>query len=143
MICVICRDRGQPERWVRPIHSSPSLILKKNWNKRAFGKSISIMDVRKLILVLHRWVGLVTALALLAVGLSAALLVFERPLDRVLNRSLVKVTPAGARLSLNEITRRLAQAYPQYHTAGWTLPQQPDLAIAADLETNHDATPAP
>ncbi len=108
-----------------------------------FGLVNSIMNVRKLILVLHRWIGLVTALALLAVGLSAALLVFERPIDRLLNRSLVKVTPSSARLPLNEITRRMGQAYPQYHIAGWTLPQQTDLAIAADLEANHDAKPAP
>ena len=101
------------------------------------------MDARKLILVLHRWIGLVTALVLLAVGLSAALLVFERPIDRLLNRSLVKVTPADARLPLNEIARRVGQAYPQYHIAGWTLPQQPDLAIAAELEANHDAKPVP
>lgn len=101
------------------------------------------MDARKLILVLHRWIGLVTALVLLAVGFSAALLVFERPLDHVLNRSLVKVTPSGARLPLKEITRRLGQVYPQYHITGWTLPQQLDLAIAADLEANHDAKPAP
>jgi uncharacterized iron-regulated membrane protein len=101
------------------------------------------MDVRKQILILHRWIGLVTGLVLLAVGISAALLVFERPLDRLLNRSLVNVTPAGARLPLNEITRHLGQIYPQYHIAGWTLPQQPDLAIAADLEANNDAKPAP
>ena len=101
------------------------------------------MDVRKLILILHRWIGLVTGLVLLAVGLSAALLVFERPLDRLLNRSLVNVTPAGARLPLNEITRHLGHIYPQYHIAGWTLPQQPDSAIAADLEANNDAKPAP
>lgn len=101
------------------------------------------MNARKLILLLHRWIGLVTALALLAVGLSGALLVFERPIDRLLNRSLVKVTPAGARLPLKEITRRMAEVYPQYHITGWTLPLQPDLAIAADLEANHDAKPAP
>lgn len=101
------------------------------------------MDARKLILVSHRWIGLVTALVLLAVGLSAVLLVFERPLERLLNRSLVKVTPSGARLPLKEITRRIAQVYPQYHIAGWTLAQQPDLAITAGLEADNDAKPAP
>jgi uncharacterized iron-regulated membrane protein len=101
------------------------------------------MDARKLILVSHRWIGLVTALVLLAVGLSAVLLVFERPLERLLNRSLVKVTPSGMRLPLKEITRRIAQVYPQYHIAGWTLAQQPDLAITAGLEADNDAKPAP
>lgn len=94
------------------------------------------MDARKLILVLHRWVGIVAALALLAVGLSAALLVFERPIDRLLNRRLVEVTPSGARLPLNEIARRVGQIYPQYHIAGWTLPQLPNDAAAVDLEMN-------
>lgn len=99
------------------------------------------MDFRKLILILHRWVGLVAALALLAVGFSAALLVFERPIGRLLNHRLVEVTPGGARLPLNEITQRLEQAYPQYHVAQWTLPQRPDDAVAAVLEMNR-AKPA-
>ncbi|HKD80987.1 MAG TPA: PepSY-associated TM helix domain-containing protein [Candidatus Angelobacter sp.] len=100
------------------------------------------MNARKLILVLHRWVGLVAALALLALGLSAALLIFERPIHRLLNGPLVKVTPAGARLPLNEITRRLGQTYPQYHVAGWTLPQQLDDVAAVILEINPSAAPA-
>jgi len=100
------------------------------------------MGVRKLILILHRWVGLVAALVLLAVGLSAALLIFERPIHRLLNGSLVKVAPAGSRLSLNEITRRLSQAYPQYHVVFWNLPQQPDDTAAVALEVNQGAKPA-
>src|SRR5689334_16840686 len=100
------------------------------------------MDLRKLILVLHRWIGLLAALALLALGVSAALLIFERPIHRLLNGSLVKVSPASARLSLNEIAGRLGQAYPQYHVAQWTLPQQPDDATAVDLEINQGAQPA-
>jgi len=99
------------------------------------------MDVRKLILVLHRWVGLVATLALLAVGFSAALLVFERPVGRLLNRRLVEVTSSGARLPLNGIALRLGQIYPQYHVAGWTLPQQPNDAAAVDLEINQGAKP--
>lgn len=100
------------------------------------------MDVRRLILILHRWVGLLAALALLAIGVSAVLLIFERPIHRLLNDSLVKVAPAGLRLSLNEITRRLVQAYPQYHVALWTMPQQPDDATAVVLEMNQGAEPA-
>lgn len=100
------------------------------------------MDLRKLILVLHRWVGLVAALALLAVGLSAALLVFERPIGRLLNHRLVEVTPAGAQLPLQEIAKRLGETYPQYHVAGWTLPQRPDDAAAVDLEMNKAVKPA-
>jgi uncharacterized iron-regulated membrane protein len=99
------------------------------------------MDLRKLILVLHRWVGLVAALALLAVGLSAALLVFERPIGRMLNHRLVEVPPSGTRLPLKEITRRLGPTYPQYHVAGWSLPQQPYDAVAVVLEMNR-AKPA-
>jgi uncharacterized iron-regulated membrane protein len=100
------------------------------------------MDVRKLILVLHRWIGLLAALSLLALGVSAALLIFERPVHRLLNSSVVKVSPSSARLSLNEITRRLDQAYPQYHVVAWTLPQLPDDAAAVVLELNPGAKPA-
>ena len=115
-------------------------VLKEWTYKGAPGHSN--MNIRKLILILHRWLGLVAALALLAVGVSAALLIFERPIDRLLNSRLVKVSPAGARLPLNEITRRLGQVYPQYHVALWSLPQQADDALAVDLEINQDAKPA-
>lgn len=104
--------------------------------------SISYMDLRKCILVLHRWVGLVAAVALLAVGLSAALLVFERPIGRLLNHRLVEVTPGGVRLPLNEIARRLRQSYPRYHVVGWTLPQQPNDAAEVDLEMNRSKAAA-
>ena len=100
------------------------------------------MGLRQLILVLHRWVGLVAAVALLAVGLSAALLVFERPIGRILNRRLVEVTPSGARLPLKEMARRLGEIYPQYHIVGWTLPQQPNDAAAVDLEMNRSKAAA-
>ncbi|HKF22185.1 MAG TPA: PepSY-associated TM helix domain-containing protein [Candidatus Angelobacter sp.] len=100
------------------------------------------MDARKLILVLHRWIGLVAALTLLVLGLSAALLVFERPVHRLLNSSLVKVAPLCPRLPLKEIARRLEVAYPQYHVAGWELPQRPDEAISVALELNKGAKPA-
>jgi uncharacterized iron-regulated membrane protein len=121
-------------------HRRPRRDQKKIKRKSTPGV-IPYMDVRKLILVLHRWVGLVAALVLLAVAFSATLLVFERPIGRLLNRHLVEVTPAGARLSLKEITRRLGQAYPQYHVAGWTLPQQANDAAAVELEMNR-AKPA-
>jgi len=100
------------------------------------------MGVRKLVLFLHRWVGLVVALVLLAVALSAALLVFERPIGRLLNRSLLTVTPGGERLPLNEIVRRLAQTYPQYHVEQWELPQQPDDATGVALGINEGANSA-
>src|SRR5262249_13583342 len=60
---------------------------------------------------------------------------------RLLNHRLVEVTLAGSRLQLNEIARRMGQAYPQYHVAGWTLPQQPNDAAAAFLKMNR-ANPA-
>lgn len=101
------------------------------------------MRTRELILFLHRWLGLVAALALLAIGLSAALLVFERPIDRLLNGSQVKVTPSDVPLSLNEITRQLGQSYPQYRVVVWTLPQRPDEAATVDLELDHDDAAKP
>ena len=104
-------------------------------------RSHSNVGVRKLILILHRWVGLVAALVLPAIGVSAVLLIFERPVDRLLNGSLMKVAPTGPQLSLNEITRRLIQAFPQYHVALWSLPQQPNDAAAVWLEINHGAKP--
>lgn len=100
------------------------------------------MDLRKVIFIMHRWIGLVAALALLVVAISAALLIFERPLDRLLNSQLAKVPPAGARLPLNEIARRLKQSYPQYHVARWNLPQEPQDALAVGLELNEDVKPS-
>ena len=100
------------------------------------------MRVRELILFLHRWLGLVAALLLLAISLSAALLIFERPIDRLMNGSQVKVTPSGVPLSLNEIGGRLGQSYPNYRVVIWTLPQRPDEAATVDLELDPDSKPA-
>jgi uncharacterized iron-regulated membrane protein len=97
------------------------------------------MDTRKLILVLHRWIGLVAALVLLAVGLSAVILVFESPIDRLLNRSLTQVSPSGQRMSLAAVSARLEQAYPGYQVIGWNLGQEPDEANVVFLQARPDA----
>ena len=97
------------------------------------------MDTRKLILVAHRWIGLLAAVILFAVGFSAALLVFETPIDRALNRSLTQVTPGGQRMPLMAIGARLEQAHPGYRVVGWNFGQRPDDANAAFLQADPEA----
>ncbi|HMF90116.1 MAG TPA: PepSY-associated TM helix domain-containing protein [Candidatus Angelobacter sp.] len=100
------------------------------------------MDTRKLVLALHRWIGLIAALALLAVGLSAVVLVFETPIDRMLNRSLTQVSPVGRRMPLATISAQLEQAYPEYQVVGWNLGQEPEQASGVFLNAKPDAKPA-
>ena len=50
---------------------------------------------------LHRWLGLVSGIFLLLIGLSGAILVFKNPIERGLNPALFDIGPRGDRLSLD------------------------------------------
>ena len=83
--------------------------------------------MRRAFIVLHRWIGLVTAVFLILVAVSGALLVFEEGLDRWTFRHMAYVTPAGDPLPLQELVRRVEAA-----TKGQILslqyPEKPEFA---------------
>ena len=89
--------------------------------------------MRKVLLFLHLAGGLVSALFLIALGLSGALLVFENEFDYLLNRSLRHVQPQGEALPLDELSARVEAAHPQYKVSGISLPASNDRAIKLNL----------
>jgi uncharacterized iron-regulated membrane protein len=82
---------------------------------------------------LHLCAGLAAAVFLLLLGVSGALLVYEEPLNRLLNRSTSYVEARGQPLPLNTVKERLEQRYPGYRVLAFGLPQEPDFAGFAAL----------
>jgi uncharacterized iron-regulated membrane protein len=64
--------------------------------------------MRALVLVLHRYVALVAAVVVLALGLSGAGLVFEGAIDRALNPALWYAGPVGSPVPLDTLAARVA-----------------------------------
>jgi uncharacterized iron-regulated membrane protein len=86
------------------------------------------MSLRKLVLTLHLWAGLLAGAFLLILGLTGSLLVYERAIDHALNRQLVIVKPGGQPLSVGKLFLSLEKAYPGYHVTDMAFSREPDVA---------------
>jgi uncharacterized iron-regulated membrane protein len=91
--------------------------------------------MRKVLLWFHLVAGLTSALFLIALGLSGALLVFENEIDHTLNRSLTHVQPELTLLPLDELTERVERAHPQHKVNGISLPGHENLALNLSLRS--------
>ncbi|MDX2223881.1 MAG: PepSY-associated TM helix domain-containing protein [Rhodospirillaceae bacterium] len=60
----------------------------------------------------HRWVGIVLGAAVVLIGVTGSLLVFEKEIDAALNPTLMRVTPAGDLNSFDAIVAAAAAAHP-------------------------------
>ena len=69
--------------------------------------------ITRLLLGWHRWLGLVTGLFLLVIGLSGSALVFSEEIDRVLFPHLHSVEPRGRRVSLDSMYEKVRSAFPE------------------------------
>ncbi|WP_420155856.1 PepSY-associated TM helix domain-containing protein [Siphonobacter sp.] len=77
---------------------------------------------RKLFKV-HSWLGLISGLFLLALGLSGSILVFRHELDAWANRELLQVTPQGTRSSpLQQCYDTITRRYPNLDGIAWLNP---------------------
>ncbi len=77
--------------------------------------------IRPLLVLLHRYVGLATALFLLIVGLTGALLVWLHPLCVLLSPELYEAPARGAVLAPAELAARARAAEPRARFDGWPL----------------------
>jgi len=68
---------------------------------------------RRLLLVAHRWVGLVIAGFLIMAGLTGAVISWDHELDDLLNGHLVRSHTSGAALPALELARRVEAADPR------------------------------
>jgi len=85
--------------------------------------------MRKLLLNLHLWAGLIAALFLLILGVSGALVAFEGEIDRTLNAKLSYVDPKGQPLSLEAISTKLRAAYPEAKIEMFGLPESANESL--------------
>lgn len=70
------------------------------------------MTFRNLLLTGHLWLGLISGIWLLGLGLSGAVLAFMSPLDDALNGHLLRVAASPTKLSLAELQARVEKTTP-------------------------------
>ncbi|PQA56746.1 PepSY-associated TM helix domain-containing protein [Siphonobacter curvatus] len=71
----------------------------------------------------HSWLGLISGLFLLVLGLSGSILVFRHELDTWANRELLQVTPQGTRSSpLQQCYDTITRRYPNLDGIAWLNP---------------------
>ncbi|MBK8247551.1 MAG: PepSY domain-containing protein [Gemmatimonadetes bacterium] len=94
--------------------------------------------IRQFLLFTHRWMGIPAALFLAAMGASGAILVYERPVDRLLVPRLHVVRLGTTRLPLDSLVAIADRAAPRPVKAGWLLlPQRPDEAARVQYRFRH------
>ena len=89
--------------------------------------------MRKIILKLHLYLSLAGALFILVLGLTGCIIAFETELDHLLHARLYYVTPGPQALSLAEIDRVVANAYPGQRINSYTLARSPNLSYQVDI----------
>ncbi|WP_447980420.1 PepSY-associated TM helix domain-containing protein [Candidatus Nitrospira bockiana] len=84
---------------------------------------------RKLLLVLHRWLGLLVSAVVIVIGLTGAALVFETEIDEALHPELWRVVPGGVPLSLDALLDAVHAAYPSERLEWIELHAAPDHSV--------------
>lgn len=69
--------------------------------------------VRAFVLWTHRWLGIASCVFLVLIGLTGAMLVYERPMDALLNRRLYRVPVRETRLAYDSLVAIAARARPR------------------------------
>lgn len=98
------------------------------------GEATLSKQFRKVILQLHLWIGITTAILMILTGASGALLVFEDEIDHALNPNLARVSPSRTALSLDELKSTVEQQYPGYHLMAFDLSEAPNISFGAYLQ---------
>ena len=89
--------------------------------------------LRKALLYLHLWTGLIAAVFLILLGVTGALLAFEDEIDHALNAKFAYVEPRSKILTLDAITEKLLARYPAAKLEAFGLPPRPDLSLLVAL----------
>ncbi|MBD2084363.1 PepSY domain-containing protein [Trichocoleus sp. Lan] len=104
------------------------------------------MKLRKLALILHRYVGVIFGLLILVIGLTGSALVFHEEIDRALNSHLHQVVPQGElaseslrdRISPDSALQIVRSAYPDLTLSYIDLPRKPDSVYTVGMESKKD-----
>lgn len=88
--------------------------------------------MRRRLRQIHSWLGLITGLGLLVIGLTGSLLVFHEELEMLVNPELARVEPtATGRMTFDTLLAEARRQLPGYEVTGW-LPQH-DTPRLADV----------
>jgi uncharacterized iron-regulated membrane protein len=92
---------------------------------------------RVVVFSIHSWLGLVTGLFLLLLGISGSGLVFLKEIDQTVHARLLTVKPTGKRLPLDSFYRTITRSYPHIKGIAWLNPgAAPDRAYEFRLYQN-------
>jgi uncharacterized iron-regulated membrane protein len=97
--------------------------------------------LRKLLLNLHLYAGLIAGVFLILLGVTGSFMVFEDEIDRALNPKLTWVTPGERRLTLTEMKSRLEKRYSGRTVAGFSISPRDDIAWGATLQSTASQEP--
>lgn len=78
-----------------------------------------VNSTTKIAFSVHSWLGLISGVFLLMLGLSGSALVFLKEIDHVLNADLLTVQPKEKRQSLDSIYRKIGFDHPNLAGIGW------------------------
>jgi uncharacterized iron-regulated membrane protein len=90
--------------------------------------------MRVLLRKLHLYLSLASALFIIVLGLTGCILAFETELDHLFHSRLYYVTPRPQALSLADIDRLVAEAYPGVHISSYTLARSPELSYQVNTD---------
>jgi uncharacterized iron-regulated membrane protein len=90
--------------------------------------------MRVLLRKLHLYLSLAAALFIIVLGLTGCILAFETELDHLFHARLYYVTPRPQVLSLADVDRMVAEAYPGAHINSYTLARSPDLSYQVSTD---------
>lgn len=97
-------------------------------------------SVRRAILTLHQWAGLVLGLVILVMAVSGAALVFRKQIERRIDSARFVVAPGATRLSADDLVARARAAQPTAELVGVHFhgeASMPDLAYFSNKSYVH------
>ena len=100
-----------------------------------------MLTIRKILLSLHLYAGLLAAIFLVLLSVTGSFMVFEDEIDRALNPKLTWIQPVDKRLSLTEMKSSLETKYPDRTVVGFSISPRNDIAWGATLESRTSQDP--
>lgn len=94
----------------------------------AGGKPASSFKLRPLLFQIHLYVAIAIAPFVVIVGVTGAIMAFETQIARLPHADVAYVTPAPPRLSLAELAKAVAKAYPGQKIRGYFIGDAPNLS---------------
>lgn len=92
--------------------------------------------MKRLILNIHLYAGMIAALFLIAISLSGAIIAFESELNRTFHPRLTNVTPAGQPLDWDTFRDRVEEQSPGWKLIRFYFPDRPDRSTYVRLRSS-------